>query len=171
MNAFIQKNKKLLKFYYTALRLSGWSLLSLGVFSIPISLIFVRFLDPKSIGAISIMAPLRTSNLILFGILGLGIAQLIRYLSERKSKRGFLLRHVNKFLYIYVLLAFIVMVMGNVYAIKYMLYGDVVTSQPLFISTLITSFVLFAAKALILVGVAQFIKRLIPIIEEHKTLV
>ena len=99
------------------------------------------------------------------------ITQLIQYLFDSKSKPGFILRHGNKFLYIYMILALIVMVMRNVYAIKYLLYADIANAQILFFSTSITSIVLFAAKALVLIGVAQFLKRLIPIIEEHKTLV
>ncbi len=171
MNAFIQKNKKLLKFYYTALRLSGWILLTLGVCSYAITIVLARNLGAKAFGATALNMPLRASHLILFGLLGLGIAQLIQYLFDSKSKPGFILRHGNKFLYIYVILTLIVMAMRNVYAIKYLLYADIANAQILFFSTSITSVVLFVAKALILIGMAQFLKRLIPIMEEHKTLV
>ncbi len=82
MNTFIQKNKKLLKFYYIALRLSGWILLTLGVSSYAITFVLVKNLGPKAFAVTAINMPLRSSHLILFGILGLGIAQLIQYLFD-----------------------------------------------------------------------------------------
>ena len=171
MNAFIQKNKKLLKFYYVALRLSGWILLTLGVCSYGIIIFLARNLGAETFGAIAVNMPLNSLHLILFGILGLGIAQLIQYLFDSESKPGFVLRHGNKFLYIYVVIIFIAMAVRNVYAIKHLLYADISNAQFLFFATSITSVILFAAKALVIIGVAQFLKRLLPVIEEHKTLV
>lgn len=171
MNTFIQKNKKLLKFYYTSLRLSGWILLTLGVSSYAITIVLVRNLGTKAFGVTAVNMPLRSLHLILFGLLGLGIAQLIQYLFDSESKPGFILRHGSKFLYIYVALTLIVMIMRNIYTIILLHGNDIENAQILFFSTSITSIVLFAAKALIIIGVAQFLKRLIPIIEEHKSLV
>ena len=171
MNAFIQKNKKLLNFYYTALRLSGWILLTLGTCSYAIIIAIARNLGVEAVSVTAVNMPLKSLHLILFGLLGLGIAQLIQYISDPNSKPGFILRHGNKFLYVYVILTLIVMVMRNVYAVKYLTNVDVRNAQVLFFATSITSFVLFAAKALILIGVAQFLKRVMPIIQESKTLV
>lgn len=171
MSTFIQKNKKLLEFYYIALRLSGWILLTLGVCGSAIVIVIVRNLGVEAFSVTMINMPLRALHLILFGLLGLGIAQLIQYLYDPKSKAGFILRHGNKFLYLYVVALLIVMIIRNVRTIKYLSYADIEHGQLLFFSTSVTSVILFAAKALILIGVAQFLKRLLPIIEEHKSLV
>lgn len=171
MNTFIKKNEKFLKFYYIALRLSGWILLTLGISSFAITIILTSYLGPEAFGVTAINMPLRSLHLILFGILGLGIAQLIKYLYIDTSKPGFVLRHGSKFLYIYVALILGVMVMRNVITITYLQSGDIKNAKILFLSTSITSLVLFAAKALILIGIGQFLKRIMPVIEESKTLV
>ena len=171
MNTFIEKNKKLLNFYYIALRLSGWILLTLGLCSHAITIVMARTLGFENFTVAAINVPLGALHLILFGLLGLAIAQLIRYLSVHNSKPGFILRHGDKFLYAYVVIALIVVVIRNVRTIQYLLTYDINNAQILYFSTTVTSMVLFASKVLILIGVAQFLKRLIPIIEEHKSLV
>lgn len=171
MNTFIQQNKKLFKFYYYALRLAGWILLTLGICCLPIGIIMIRNLGPKGYAISAMNMPLRSLHFILFGLLGLGIAQLIQYLYKSGDKPGFILRHGSKFLHIYVVLILIIMVTRNVATIQYLTHNDIKHEQILYISTTVTSAVLFAAKALILIGVAQFLKRLLPMIEESKTLV
>jgi len=167
MNEFIEKNKTLLKFYYTALRLSGWILLTLAVCGY-VGVFGINFVRKMGFG----YGPIKScSHLILLGILGLGIAQLIKYLYSEKPKPGFVLRNGNKFLYIYVILTFIVVVIKNVNYAKHLSSSNIENMTIILFSTLLTSVVLFAAKALILIGVGQFLKRLIPIIEEHKSLV
>jgi hypothetical protein len=171
MNSFIEKNKKLLRFYHAALRLAGWLLLTLGLSSYVIVFILARNLGSQSFVATVINLPLKSLHLILFGILGLGIAQLILYLFDHSQKTGFILRHGSKFLYAYIILIFAVMIVRYVLTVKVLIDSDVENPNLIFFSTSITSFALFAAKALILIGLAQFLKRIKPIIEEHKSLV
>jgi len=171
MNTFIEKNRKFLKFYHVALRLSGWILLTLGLCSYGIAILIARNLGPTVLGVTALNMPLSSLDLILFGLLGLGIAQLIHYLFDCDCKPGFILRHGSKFLYAYVILILIMVAIRNIYTVKYLIDSDIKNSQSLFFATSITSIVLFAAKALILIGVAQFLKRIMPIIEEHKSLV
>ena len=171
MNTFIKKYRTLFKFYYIALRLSGWLLLTLGICSFGITMILVNNLELKAFAVTTINMPLRSSEFILFGFLGLGIAQLIRYLFDSDCKPGFILKHGNKFIYAYVILILIVMAIRNVGTIQYIMNSDIKNTQGLFWVTSITSIVLFAAKALILIGLAQFLKRILPVIEEHKSLV
>ena len=171
MNEFIEKNKKLLKFYHAALRLSGWFLLTLGLCSYGIIIILARNLGSKAFGVAASNIPLKSLNLILFGLLGLGIAQLTRYLYDRNYKPGCILRHGDKFLYIYIILIFAVMLARNIFTVKYMADSNIENSNTLYFSTFIASVALFAAKALILIGLAQFLKRVMPVIEESRTLV
>ncbi len=170
-STFIENNKKFLKFYYAALRLSGWILLTLGLCGSCIAILIARNLGPTALGVTALNMPLKSSEFILFGLLGLGIAQLIRCIFDCDCKPGFILQHGSKFLYAYVVLILIVMVIRNVYTIKYLIDSDITPPQSLFFVTSITSIVLFAAKALILIGLAQFLKRIIPVIEESRTLV
>ena len=171
MKTFIEKNRKLFKFYYTALRLSGWILLTLGICSFGITMILVNNLGLKAFAVTRINIPLTSLEFILFGLLGLGIAQLIRYLFDNDYKPGFVLKHGSKFLYVYVILILIVMLIRNIGTIQYLINSDINNARSLFFATSITSVVLFTAKALILIGLAQFLKRIMPVIEEHKSLV
>jgi len=168
---FIESNKKFLKFYYAALRLSGWILLTLGLCSYGITILIARNLGPTALGVTALNMPLKSLEFILFGLLGLGIAQLIRYLFDCDCKPGFILKHGSKLIYAYVILILIVMAIRNIYTIQYLIHSDIENSQSLFVVTSITSIVLFTAKALILIGMAQFLKRLLPVIQEYKTLV
>lgn len=171
MKTFIEKYKKLLKFYHIALRLSGWLLLILGICSYGIKLILVKNLGASTMGIMALNMPLGSFDFILFGLLGLGIAQLIRYLFDSECSPGCILRHGGTFLYAYVVLILIVMAIRFVFTMDYLRDSDIQNAQSLFFVTSVTSVVLFAAKALILIGVAQFLKRIMPIIEEYKSLV
>ncbi len=171
MNTFIENNKQFFKFYYAALRLSGWLLLILGFCSTGITMLLARMFRPEVFAIAVINMPLIPLDFILFGLLGLGIAQLIRYLFDSDLKPGIILLHGSKFLYAYVILILIMLAIRNIYTIKYMMDRDINNSQSLLVVTSIASIVLFAAKALILIGIAQFLKRITPIIEEHKSLI
>ncbi len=171
MNSFIEKNKKFLKFYYAALRLSGWFLLTLGLGGYGITLLIVQNLGVKAMGIASLNMPISSLDFIFFGLLGLGIAQLIRYLFDENCKSGFILKHGAKFLYAYVILMFAIMALRILFTSGYMKSSDFQNAQSLFVVTSIASIILFAAKTLILIGLAQFLKRITPIIEEHKSLV
>lgn len=170
MNTFIEQHKSFLKFYYGAIRLSGWILLTLGLGGVVISLIIVRNLGATAQGIASINMPL-TSGFILFGLLGLGIGQLIRYMVDPDCRQGFILRHGGKFIYAYVMLIFVLMITRNLIAFKYVLNTETPTAHSVYWGTVFGSFILFAAQALILIGLAQFLKRIMPVIEEHKSLV
>ncbi len=170
MKTFIENYKKLLQFYDAALRLSGWLLLTLGFCSFIITMIMVRILGIHAFAVTAINMPLKPSEFILFGLLGLGIAQLIRYLLT-DCKPGFILHHGCKLLYVYAFVIFYFTLMRNIYTIVYLKNSDTENALSLFIVTSIASLVLCAAKALVLIGSAQFLKRIMPVIEEHKSLV
>ncbi len=104
---------------------------------------------------------------VLPGILVLGIAQFIRYLFESEYKPGHILRYGNKILYLY---AFLLMagVVWQHLILSMMNIGLNFTGR---IPAMLASLVLTVPKVLILVGLAQVIKRIMPVIEESKTLV
>jgi hypothetical protein len=130
-----------------------------------------KYLGPTALGVTALNTDMNSLEFILFGLLGLGIAQLIRYLLETDAKPGFILRHGSKFLYGYVVLILIVMVLRIIYSIYYSIHTEMKDPQGLLIIVSSASVILFIAKALILIGAAQFLKRIKPIIDEHKSLV
>lgn len=171
MNTFIETHKPFFKFYYAALRLSGWLLLTLGLCGTGIVLLMARNLGPTALGIATINTDMNSLEFILFGLLGLGIAQLIRYLLETDAEPGFVLRHGSAFLYGYGVLILLVTALRISYSIYYSIHAEIENPQGLLIMASSASVILFLAKALILIGAAQFLKRIKPIIEEHKSLV
>ena len=170
MNAFIQKNKVLLKFYYTVIQLSGWILLVLSLCSPVILIVLARTSDLWIKEEILHNTSLSCLTLIFLGLLGINLAQLIRYQFDSNYKPGLVLRHGNKLIYTYVVLTLIVSTIHIVHFVCYLRNSDR-EGQIIFLSYSIINMIYFAAKALILIGIAQLLKRIIPIIDEHKLLI
>ena len=176
MNNFIEQHKKFLKFYHVALRLSGWILLTLGIgVSGFYTFLIVRNIGINKVGIISLVRILWFYlDFILLGLLGLGLAQLIRYLVDDKYKSGFILRHGDKILYAYTILFLIVSLIGFVFttnSIASVVHSVGEKPEDMVFVQLFISIVLFSAKALIIIGLAEFLKRIMPVIEEHKSLI
>ncbi len=161
MNEFIEKNRRLLKIYCISARIIGWVLLiTTGTWT-------VRALSGYSSFSIPFVMPITIFIHILVGLVVLGVAQFIRYLFETEYKPGSILRHGEKILYLYaslrvtrITLLFFVDAKRMSDSIHYSPWGFVVTNGlPV------------VASALILVGLAQILRRVMPIIEESRTLV
>jgi hypothetical protein len=167
MNEFIEKNKSWLTFYCTTARIVGWAILILAAIIAAIGILSGNFLFgnlPQS--RLIFIQPLIFTG-VLPGVLILGIAQFIRYSFESRYKPGFLLRHGDKILYLY---AFLLMagVVWQHLIVSMMRIGFNFTSM---IPVILASLILTVPKVLILVGLAQVVKRILPVIEESKTLV
>jgi hypothetical protein len=111
----------------------------------------------------------------MFGLLLLGTAQFIRYISEKQYQPGWLLRHGDKLLYLYAFFQIINAVVGFAEFTIFIMsrtnhhFSFAEACQTLFI----WSFIILTSIAaiLILVGLAQVLRRIMPVIEESKTLV
>ncbi len=175
MNEFIEKNRRLLKFYCMATRIFGWVLICGGTIWF---LLFVLVTLAVSDAAGSIGWPYTLDNFVystssyvfefvLLGLIALVVAQLIRYLLESEYTPGYILRFGDKILYVYAAL----LISQNT-LIYYILHlGLLSTLRPgrfLLIQPLIVP---LAAKILILVGLGQILRRILNVIEEAKTLV
>ena len=170
MNTFIKKNEKFLKCSFVALRFSGWFLLVFGFCNPVISIVLLRNYKPGISEETLITMLLIYLTLIFLGLLGIGLAQLIRYLLDSNYKPGFILRHGDKFIYVYVVLTLIASALhflGFLNSLRMTGYKE----QLLFISLSITQTVYHVAKASILIGIVQFLKRVMPIMDEHQSLV
>ncbi|MHC4693184.1 MAG: hypothetical protein ACYS67_10625 [Planctomycetota bacterium] len=178
MNTFIENNKSWLKFYCTTARIIGWGILIMAgagtIFQIlAMNILFgnyspaYRFLFVKSV----------LFQGLLPGIFVLGIAQFIRYLFESEHKPGFLLRYGETILYLFAFLLMAVVVWqhliisGNVMQSDIFLVMNIGLNFKAMLPSMLASLVLTVPKILILVGLAQVVNRILPVIEESKTLV
>jgi hypothetical protein len=161
MNEFIEKNKGLLKFYCVAARIIGWVLL------ITASIETVSTLSGYSRSSIPFVMPITIFINILIGVVVLGVAQFIRYLCETEYKPGWILHHGDKTLYLYAVLRVIRIVF--LFFVDARTMGDSIHYSPW--GFLVANVLPVVASALILVGLAQILRRVMPIIEEAKTLV
>ena len=170
IQTFIEKNRKLLLFYYWAARVGGWMFLafaSLAAVGHSVALAtrigdwaeFNRYYEHDvPWGAFS--------NGLPTGLLALGIAQLIRYLLETDRKPDWILRNADKLLYTYtaILIGYYCWI-GTTEVISHF-------NEPYdFPLRLIMLVILISVKLLVLVGVAELLRRLLPMIEESRTLV
>lgn len=165
MNTFIERNKGLLKFYCVAARIIGWALLiTAATWTVSTLSEYSRSSFPF-ITSITIFITIFIR--ILVGLVVLGVAQFIRYLFETEYKPGWILQHGDKVLYLYAALRIVMItylffhnakIMGN--SSYYSAWGF-----------LEANFLPVLAGALIFVGLAQILRRVMPVIEESRTLV
>ncbi|MBN1806952.1 MAG: hypothetical protein JW837_17015 [Sedimentisphaerales bacterium] len=175
MNEFIEKNRRLLKFYYTAARACGWVLICGGTIWF---LMFVLLTLAVNDAAGTIGWPYTVDNFVyssssyvfvfaMLGLVALLVAQLIRYMLESEYTPGYILRLGDKILYVYA-----VFLVGQNTLVHYILNPELLsTLKPghfFFVKPLIVP---LATKVLILVGLGQILPRLLNVIEESKTLV
>jgi hypothetical protein len=177
MKKFLEENKGLLNFYCIAARIIGWALVCGGIVWF---LLYVLCILVVSDAAGELRWPYQLKNVIystssfvfefLFpGLVVLIVAQLIRYIIANKSKHGRLLQYGG-----YVLYTYAALVIGKVVLQYYLYLGDSVIFEEqggrglLFIQPLVIP---VAAKVLIIIGLAQALRRVMPVIEEWKTLV
>jgi len=168
MGEFIDKNRRLLKFCCGAVQTIGWALIFMGV------IWFVLFMSGSSAASAkrtgSIESIVYAVSWFLFGFMvpglaAVGIAQLARYLFENKYQPGWILRHGELFIYLLAVIEVAWAVFRYFYFVGIMQEpaSRLLYAQPLILPTIV--------KVLILVGLGQILRRIMPVIEESKTLV
>ena len=175
MSEFIEQNRQLLKFYRIAARIIGWVLICGGTiwFSIYLFCILAamdaagELVWPPALKNVIYSSSSYVFEFLFPGLLAIIVAQLIAYIIADESKRPWLLQYGQFILY-----AFVVLVIGKA-ILQYCLWHGIVfegenAAGLLFIQPLIVP---VAAKALIIVALAQAFRRILPVIEESKTLV
>ena len=169
MKEFIKKNRALLKLYCIVAGIIGWLLVIGGVFWF---ILTVSSIDTSTAERPEGLMYLISSMLFDFalpGLIALGVMQFIRYLFSDTDKPGWLLGMADWLFYWYA-----VFLIFKAY-FKYIQYSEwyaeaygLETSHLLFVQPFLLPTV---AKVLILVGLGQIIRRIMPVIEESKTLV
>jgi hypothetical protein len=166
MNEFIRQNRKLLNFYCVAARVIGWVLVILSAMpSLLIPYIISGVFHEYPGGILPLLGALLE---VLFGrlplgVIVLGVAQLIRYVSESEYQPGWLLRHGTGILYLFAAL----MITGPIIRYCFYIHGI----KPVDSSSIVGHLLADVSKMLILIGLGQILKRILPVIEESKTLV
>lgn len=172
MNEIIEKNRRLLKFYCENLRTIGFLFLILGLvggFALTIFKLVAKFgywHAPKSYEMVISLMPIGALNIIFYGLAILGFVQFIRYLVEEDYKPGWILRHGDIFFYLYALFIILSAVLACT-----TIPGILSPSSYMGVFTILMTFFSITVRVLILVGLGQILRRILPVIEESKTLV
>jgi len=165
MNEFIEKNRRLLHFYCVASRAIGWALLIVPGVAAVVHLLSGTLMEGRyRLYPMFIFVRVLILNTMFLGLVVLGVAQFIRYLFERQYQPSLILRNADKILYLYAFL----MVVG--FVLEFFFRATIPTGSSLLLY-LFGWMLPTVAKVLILVGLGQILRRLLPVIEESKTLV
>lgn len=172
IQTFVEKNRKLLLFYYWVMRVGGWFLFGLSLLavighSVALS---TRITDSQEFSRYwhhDVPWGMFT-YLIPAGILAIGISHLIWYLLETDRRPSWLLRNADKLLYAYTA---IMLACYSWMVVKELNTTITWDTNVEFALRIVMAVVFISIKILALVGVAQILKRLLPVIDESRTLV
>ena len=173
MNEFIEKNRRLLKFYCIVACILGWLLLIGGAFWFIISISSVDIDNDERPDILLHLIASMFYDFMLPGLMALAVMQFIRYLFESERKPGvidtLILRNGDKILYMYAI--FLVVKTYFKYFWYTAWYAELIESEASRLVFMQPFLLPTVAKVLILVGLGQILRRVIPVIEESKTLV
>ena len=166
LNNAIEKNKRYLRFCSYVAQFSGLLLLFFGFIGIVWKLWDIY--QPGRGPNYDVTLVYRDISLLIFrfvfpGLFLLGINQLIKCLIDINFKPNWILKFSDKIIYLYVALVIINFIFFLMYLTEVIGPQHYLTWMP--------SAIFRAVKVLLWVGVAQILRRIVPIIQESKTLV
>ncbi len=167
IKAFTSENRHFLSLYCRVARITGWVFLLLGIPWLLLKTVSVvtRIGDWKEMKEAWNNVPSGLFMFLVFGMVALGISELIRYLMEEGYRPGWVLRQGDKILYFYALCVFTNSILA--------FFVDFPHIPQLFwrILLLIVFVLATVGKILVIIGLGQVLRRVMPVIEETKTLV
>jgi len=172
MNEFNEKNRRVLRFCCKNLQSIGFLMLICGLiisFAVIILKLVIKFGywdTPEPYKMVVSLIPFSGFNIIFYGLGILGLVQVIRYLVEENYEQGWILRHGDKLCYLYAIFIFL-----NVVWIYIIIPGMVSLSSGRSVFTIVMTVISITVRSFILVSLGQILRRILPIIEESKTLV
>jgi hypothetical protein len=172
MKEFIEKNRRLLKFYCVGARTIGWILLLSTPIRIALMLLLSGGSWPEGYGdPLNYILSPSSISLMMFGVVVLGVGQFIRYVFETEYEQGWILRHGVTILYLCAVVN--IALAGVMILMIFNSSGDVPRQARMLLRILwvLHGLIPFLAKALLLVGLGRILQRIMPVIEESKTLV
>ena len=170
MNEITEKNKRLLKFYCETLRTIASVILILQLIAVCVMTIiallskFGLWPGTKPFNMVIITFLPSYLKAIFFWIGILGLAQFVRYLYENDYLPGWILRHGDMFFYLYAFLTIVEVVW--IY-----MTNDHSTPSDIRMGMGFVNVSSILVKVMVLVGLGQILRRLMPVIEESKSLV
>jgi hypothetical protein len=176
MVQFIEKHRRLLQAYCLMARILGWLLILGGVFWL-VAIVKDFQSNVENIKAEAdflvriasfgvYLASSFVYDFFIPGILAFAIGGLLDYLLRPKTKPPLILGMMDKLCYIYAIILILKACGGYNWLVKFVAIpgmSRILLVQPLLGPT--------AAKVLLLIGVGMILHRLLPVIEESKTLV
>lgn len=169
MNEFIEKNKRFLQFYNFVAQIIGWVLIAIAPI-LMVASFFSRASMRRDENVYYLLLSIRDAVLgyLCFGLVVLGIARFISYLYEERAQPGWLLRYTEIFLYVFAALIAASIVIEFMNPFMHTKEISFLYKIGLY---LLPRIVLKTSQILILVGLGHILRRILPVIEESKTLV
>ncbi len=167
MNEFIEKNRSLLSSYRIGARITGWLLLIIALVIAVVKPLSGFDNNQFRFHMIYRLCQQTVVGYVLLALILLGLAQFVRYQFESEYQPGLILRHGDKVLYIYAIALIVSPIIDNYLRMKEIGYIGTVNLLMFTIAVILPAI----AKALIFIGMAKVLKRMVPVIEESKTLV
>jgi len=167
MNTLVEQNRPLLRICCMTARIYGWLLLSLGWSAVVGHSIALA----TRIGQWELFSdyvrslPWNVISGAIVGLLVLGIAQFIRFLIDSDYTPGWILRHMEPLLYTYAGLVGLYVMIITAFSLPHWHQWDEI------IIRIAAALIWSTGNVLLLIGTALIIKRLMPVIEESRTLV
>ena len=168
IHTFVEKNRRLLKTCCVAARIFGWISLSMGCLAV----VGNSFALITRIGDWAMFqdyfrndVPWHVIQGIAAGLLALGIGQFIRFVYDNDYRPNWVLQNAKQLLYIYAVVFGISLIIHGIMAFPYWDHWAEITIR------LLALVIYGAGVILLLVGLALILKRIIPVIDESRTLV
>ncbi|MGA2324228.1 MAG: hypothetical protein ABSG22_10315 [Sedimentisphaerales bacterium] len=178
MNEFIEKNSRLLRIYCVVAKCIGWFLLLVGVLLFAYAIWGIYTINAGQIRTVQQRESIEISTYVSLthafdcaipGLLAFSISQLLVYIIRPEIKAGLMLRLADKLCYIYVVVLIVeAFISANSWFANPQLLEVSQRYRVLFIEALLSP---LPAKIILLIGAGVIIRRLLPVIEESKTLV
>ena len=178
MHTIIENNRSKLRYFGRTSRVLGWATL-LATTVWVLSLVWVLLEDSQMLfpeyyrNLIDRHNPLKA---VFIAILALGLSQFSRYLLGIDQKPGWILHHGGVLLYLYVLSTLFLgriidhVPIPGIDPSTFGISGGISGFEILHSGVRISVLIIWAAKIIVLFGLAELLRRILPIIEESRTL-
>jgi len=173
MVQFIEKHRRLLQAYCLIARILGWFLILGGV--VWVFAIVKISEEQQDVNFILYLGSSLASNFVydfvIPGFLAFAVAGLLDYLLRPETRPRLILRMTDKLCYIYAVFVIYQAISFNFWFVHAKFPEITASSESAYILLVQPLLVPTVAKVLLLIGVGMILHRLLPIIEESKTLV
>jgi len=168
-NQFIQENRGFLTGMSRTIRVVSLVLVILGVLwaGAKSMALITRVGDWNALREEWANTPSGIFLYLLLGIIGLGLSHFLKYMCDPEYRPTWILRHGDKLLYIY---AAFVGLQGLI-DVGYILYRNASVHLAYSLIAVAADLVFVVGAVLVLAGLAQVYKRLLPMIDEARALV